>query len=172
MSHYGVVPEIIRGIRLHFSKRPPISNHKSNTNYENHPISSKPCSKSVGIFTDSLSNLSTLEKGISEAAEQSELFKIIDNLYFTMTFHHVKSHVGITHNEEVDALCNLKSMNPDRTIINSEGIRTKSQMNEWLKNWMRTERYKALLMSKSKTKDDKKSTKSYILTQNSCYAPI
>ena len=72
----------------------------------------------IAIFTDSLSNLTTIKSGIAKASEKQELFTILNKFENPINFYHTKSHVGIMKNEEVDQFCSLKyKHNPERKNI-------------------------------------------------------
>ena len=90
----------------------------------------------IGIFTDSLSNLKLIEKGIATSTEQKNLFKLLNKKKNTMTFHHTKSHIGISKNEEVDALCSTNKEDTNREMSIQHGEMTKMQLKEQMKTTM------------------------------------
>ena len=99
----------------------------------------------IGIFTDSLSNLQNLGKGIITEMEQQELVSILQEQTATITFHHTKSHVGITRNEEVDSLCSITYQDPTRITLQRNGLITKSKVKNWVRQEMKKLRWKNLV---------------------------
>ena len=63
---------------------------------ENYQLSS-----SIGIFTDSLSTLETIKKGVAESTEQEELLRTIINFKIPIVFYHVRSHQDNLKNNAV-----------------------------------------------------------------------
>ena len=86
--------------------------------------------QNIGIFTDSLSNLKQIEKGIATGTEQRNLFEILNQKQNKMTFYHTKSHIGIKKNEEVDELCSTNKSDIDRVKLVQHGERTVMQVKE------------------------------------------
>ena len=107
--------------------------------------------KPIGVFTDSMSNLMTIDRGRADAPEQQELFRALTEGNRKINLYHTKSHVGILRNEEVDKLCNLKAQNKHRTTINKSGTKTAEQLKEWTKKWAQKKRLDSLLNCKPKT---------------------
>ena len=64
-----------------------------------------------------------------------------------MTVYHTKSHVGITRNDEVDKLCNIKTQKTDRISLIStrSGSKTSQRVKNWVKNWTKENRRKKIL---------------------------
>ena len=114
----------------------------------------------VGIFTDSLSNIKNLNKGIITAPEQQELAKILQETPIETTIHHTRSNIGITRNEEVDRLCSVTNQDPNRTATHRDGALTKSKVKEWVKKEMKQLRWQKLY--KKRTSADK--TPKYFLS--------
>ena len=109
----------------------------------------------VGIFTDSLSNIKNLSKGIITAPEQQELAKILQETPIEITIHHTRSHIGITRNEEVDRLCSVTNQDPNRTTIHRDGALTKSKVKEWVKKEMKQLRWQKLYKKRKLTRHQK-----------------
>jgi hypothetical protein len=98
-----------------------------------------PVSSALGVFTDSLSNLLTINRGVAKAQEQQELFSLLEREQ-TLSFYHTRSHNGIFRNEEVDKLCDLSRTDPERRTIDREGRRTASKARSWTKSWISAQR--------------------------------
>ena len=95
----------------------------------------------IGVFTDSLSNLMTIRKGIAETAEQEQLLQTVMNHPYAMTFYHVKAHNDNAKNNEVDRLCDVTARPPSREeASNLKGSITASKMREWMKTWLSNRR--------------------------------
>ena len=95
----------------------------------------------VGIFTDSLSNLSTIKKGVAETPEQEALLRTITSYPNKTAFHHVRSHQDNKKNNDVDELCNIKSKQPGRRNADQHGgKKTAAKIREWMKDWVRKNR--------------------------------
>jgi hypothetical protein len=95
----------------------------------------------IGVFTDSLSNLMTIRKGVAETAEQEQLLQTVMNHPSAMTFYHVKAHNDNAKNNEVDRLCDVTARPPGRVkASNLKGSITASKMREWMKNWLSNRR--------------------------------
>lgn len=129
----------------------------------NSPIDLADDNVNLGIFTDSLSNLATLDRGVCDAPEQRDLFQTIVDTDLRATFYHTKSHIGILKNEEVDQLCNISDQTQGRQIANKPGLRTKSQIKEWTKQWAKKERHRALVNAKRRSINDTGNTKKNML---------
>ena len=84
----------------------------------------------VGIFTDSLSNLSTIKKGVAETPEQEALLRTITSYPNKTAFHHVRSHQDNKKNNDVDELCNIKSKQPGRRNADQHGGKKQLQKSE------------------------------------------
>lgn len=104
----------------------------------------------VGVFTDSLSNIETIKKGVAAASEQKALFNTLKASNLDITFYHTRSHNGITRNEAVDKLCDLNINNPDRVMLDRASVMTGSQIKEWVKNWCATQRKRRLAEAEDK----------------------
>ena len=94
----------------------------------------------IGVFTDSLSNILNLERGVVTATEQRDLVEILNEKTNKIDFHHTKSHIGITRNEHVDKLCSLNNATPEREQRIRNGEITKVQIKEKLKSRIIRER--------------------------------
>ena len=92
--------------------------------------------KRIGIFTDSLSNIVTIQEGVAKTQEQTELLNAIFNYPRPITLHHVRAHHNNQKNIEVDKLCNIGISNPERiNMKHLEGKKTPSKIKEWTKKW-------------------------------------
>ena len=84
----------------------------------------------VGIFTDSLSNLSTIKKGVAETPEQEALLRTITSHPNKTAFHHVRSHQDNKKNNDVDELCDIKLKQPGRRNVDQHGGKKYSRKNQ------------------------------------------
>ena len=101
----------------------------------------------IGIFTDSLSNVTTISRGVAKTLEQAQLFKSIANCSRPITFYHVRSHHNNQKNIEVDKLCDIGVEKPNRTNMeNLEGKKTPAKIKEWTKRWFAEKRLAAPLL--------------------------
>ena len=75
----------------------------------------------VGIFTDCLSNLQTIKKGVAETAEEEVLLRTLAQHQVKLTFHHVRWHQDNHKNIEVDRLCDISIEHPDRLNSDDQG---------------------------------------------------
>ena len=108
------------------------------------PGPAPPCQ--VGIFTDSLSNLETIKKGITETPEQRDLLQALVDYPQFLTFHHVRSHRNNAKNVAVDELCNAAVNPSDRTNANHlAGKKTSSKIKVWTKNWISNRRMEKIM---------------------------
>jgi hypothetical protein len=97
----------------------------------------------VGIFTDSLSNLLTIKKGVAETPEQEALLQAIAEYPRKTVFHHVRSHQDNRKNNEVDRLCDAKTNPVGREDASHQsGKKTVSKIKSWMSDWVRNERLK------------------------------
>jgi hypothetical protein len=97
----------------------------------------------IGIFTDSLSNLATIKKGIAETPEQEVLLRTIAQHPNKLTFHHVKAHQDNWKNIAVDNLCNANATPPGRKNANHlGGKKTASKIKQWMDDWASNQRMK------------------------------
>ena len=132
-----------------------------------------PQTHKIGIFTDSLSNILSLKKGIAETREQLALFIALKEFPHELKFHHVNSHRDIIRNIEVDRLCDSTKENPDREIKNYlEGKTTKEKAKGWLTNHLSLQRRIETTKNK-KALYNKSRTQSWInyLTEGEPYSP-
>ena len=103
----------------------------------------------IGVFTDSLSNISTIHRGIAETTEQEQLLRSIANYPKAITFHHVKAHHDNKRNIEVDRLCLVNANDPNRmNRVNLRGAKTPAKIKEWTKRWFSQERLAAPITDK------------------------
>lgn len=110
----------------------------------------------VGVFTDSLSNLATIKKGVAETSEQEQLLRSIAGFPNNIVFHHVKAHQNNKKNNEVDALCNVNANTTDRVNLNHlGGKKTASKIKNWMNDWTRNRRMKNAISTR--TKESRKS---------------
>ena len=94
------------------------------------------CAPVVGVFTDSLSNIATIRKGVAETSEQEKLLRAVVQYPGRLRFYHVRSHQDNKKNIAVDKLCDANLNPPGRTDANHlQGKRTKSKIKQWMKNW-------------------------------------
>lgn len=133
-------------IRLALENEPPRNESDSNsTNREDTAVAAD-VSPEIGIFTDSLSNLDTIKKGVANTPEQEKLLRMVADSPNTITFYHVRGHQDIIKNNEVDRLCNVNEANPDRKDEKHlEGMRTASKIKQWTKDWFSNKRMEAPL---------------------------
>jgi len=118
---------------------------------------------SVGVFTDSLSNLSTIKRGVAETQEQEALLRTIAQNPNNLTFHHVKSHQDNEKNNAVDKLCNVNTNPPGRTNKNYlQGKKTASTIKCWTDKWISNRRL-AKLAENRKLKRRKSATQKWML---------
>ena len=76
----------------------------------------------IGIFTDSMSNIETIGKGIAETRDQQVMLKALSQHNVKMIIHHVRGHKDIIRNNEADKICNIKDKREDRRkIVGLEG---------------------------------------------------
>ena len=102
--------------------------------------------KSVGVFTDSLSNLCTIRGGLATTQEQETLLESIMKYPKEITFHHVKAHHKITRNNQVDALCNVARNDPSRQDRSDlRGAKTVAKIKDWVKRHLSKQRLAAPL---------------------------
>ena len=88
----------------------------------------------IGIFTDSLSNITTIRRGVADTPEQVQLLESIANYQRPITFYHVRAHRNNLKNIEVDKLCDVRAVNPERlNMENLEGTITPAKIKEWTK---------------------------------------
>ena len=100
----------------------------------------------VGIFTDSLSNLLTIKKGLAETPEQKALLQAIADYPRKTVFHHVRSHQDNVKNNEVDRLCDVKTNPAGREDASHlSGKRTASKIKSWMSDWVRSKRLKRVV---------------------------
>ena len=97
-------------------------------------------SSSIGIFTDSLSTLETIKKGVAESTEQEELLRTIIKFKIPIVFYHVRSHQDNLKNNAVDRLCSISSTLPAEDLGHLEGKKTSSKIKEWMDSWSRSVR--------------------------------
>jgi hypothetical protein len=91
----------------------------------------------IGIFTDSLSNITTISRGVADTPEQVQLLESIANYHKPITFYHVRAHHNNLKNIEVDKLCDVRAVNPERlNMENLEGMITPAKIKEWTKRWI------------------------------------
>ena len=102
----------------------------------------------IGLFTDSLSNIETMRKGIARAREQHKLFEAITKYDKEIKVYHTKAHVGITRNEQVDRMCSSNNEGNDRRRIDAEGMITAHRLKSWTKDWIREQRRIRTLVNK------------------------
>jgi len=102
--------------------------------------------KSVGVFTDSLSNLCTIRGGLATTQEQEMLLESIMRYPKEITFHHVKAHHKNTRNNQVDALCNVAINDPTRQDRSDlRGAKTVEKIKVWVKRHLSNQRLAAPL---------------------------
>ena len=90
----------------------------------------------VGVFTDSLSNIATIRKGLAQTAEQELLLRAIVQYPNKLLFQHVKSHQDNQKNINVDKICDVNANPLDRICDTSmAGKKTASKIREWTKKW-------------------------------------
>ena len=95
------------------------------------------CNK-FAVFSDSMSNIKALDKGIATSTEQHKLFSTLDVVTQKVDFYHVKAHTNITRNNEVDAMCDINK-NIDKPILQEwNGQKTTQKVKNWVNNWIRT----------------------------------
>ena len=76
----------------------------------------------VVIFTDSLSNLQTIKKGVAKTAEQEVLLRTpLAQRKVSLTFLHGRSHQDNHKNIEVDRLCDISIEHPDKLNFDDQG---------------------------------------------------
>ena len=102
----------------------------------------------IGVFTDSLSNIATIHKGVALTSEQESLLSTIQQFPRSISFHHVRSHQNIQRNIEVDQLCDVKKHMPERKFVDMTGTKTPSKIKEWMNAHMKSERAKRVLLNK------------------------
>ena len=119
----------------------------------------------IGIFTDSLSNIETINKSIAETKDQQLLLKSLSMINDKMIIHHVRGHRDIIRNNEADRICNVKSQREDRTIQpGSDGKKTKAKVKSWTKAWASKNRYEQIQNDKQ-AKKRKSETRNWMLKQ-------
>ena len=105
------------------------------TGINNDPQIEQETKQRIGIFTDSLSNLSTIKKGIAKTREQEQLLESINKYPHSLVFHHVRAHRNNKKNMEVDELCAISRISPDRANHeHKKGSKTAAQAKQWLKS--------------------------------------
>jgi ribonuclease HI len=100
----------------------------------------------IGVFTDSLSNLRTIQGGLATTREQEKLLESIVRYPREITFHHVKAHHKNIRNKQVDALCNVAVNDPyrqDRSDLG--GAKTAAKIKDWVKKHLSKQRSEAPL---------------------------
>ena len=91
----------------------------------------------IGIFTDSLSNIETIRKGIARNAFERAMFESLSMLRIPTTIYHVRSHRSNDKNKEVDDLCNIHKSQQDRqSLLNWAGKRSLMLVKAWTKDWL------------------------------------
>jgi hypothetical protein len=116
----------------------------------------------IGIFTDSLSNIETIRKGIAQTKDQQLLLKTIANHNCSITIQHVRGHRNIIRNNEADKICNIKSNRSDRTRRhNLIGLKTKSKIKAWTKSWTSNRRLRNIRKNK-RAKKRKSATRTWM----------
>ena len=111
---------------------------------EGEPAAKEAPRGTVGLFTDSLSNLSTVHGGLATTAEQEELLRTLDESRRDITVYHVKAHHTITRNNQVDELCSIAATPTNR--VNREdlgGSKTKATIKSWTKDYLARRRMSA-----------------------------
>ena len=95
----------------------------------------------IGIFTDSLSNVSTIRKGVAENKFEQELFTTLATQDVPVTLHHVRSHMSNQKNKEADALCNIRRHDPTRQqLFQNAGQKSATTVKQWTKDWLQQRR--------------------------------
>lgn len=94
----------------------------------------------TGVFTDSLSNLQTIKKGVAETPEQENLLRAIRDLNTPLTFHHVRSHQDNQKNNASDSLCNISRPMIRTDLSHLSGKLTSDKIKTWTKTWIRSKR--------------------------------
>jgi hypothetical protein len=112
---------------------------------------SLPRERTIGIFTDSLSNLMTLHGQIATSVDQLRLLRAIGNNRWPISVHHVKAHRTNEKNNRVDALCDVRSTNPAREHIPELiGERTSAAMKGWADRWLSLKRLECVPAERDK----------------------
>ena len=88
-------------------------------------------SSSIGIFTDSLSTLETIKKGVAESTEQEELLRTIINFKIPIVFYHVRSHQDNLKNNAVDRLQYILQFTCRRSQL-FRRKKTSTKLKEWM----------------------------------------
>ena len=97
----------------------------------------------VGIFTDSLSNISTIHAGLASSEEQARLLEALEEYPGTITIHHVKAHGAIIRNNLVDELCNVSATPSQKTCREYLcSKKTGAAIKEWTRNYLSQRRLK------------------------------
>jgi len=104
--------------------------------------------RTVGIFTDSLSNLETIDGCIAETEEQKALLETIMNYPNEMEFHHVRSHRDNLKNIEVDRLCDVTKNIQGRKTLETQGTKTKEKVKCWTKEWATDRRLRNIIQNR------------------------
>ena len=107
--------------------------------------------RKVGIFTDSLANLETIDGGIALTLEQKTLLETIKEYPFITTFHPVRAHKDNQKNIAVDELCNVTKNPLERTTKDLSGARTVAKVKQWTKEWATDKRMKEIIQGKMKS---------------------
>jgi hypothetical protein len=119
-------------------------------------------SELVGVFTDSLSNIATIRKGVAQTAEQELLLRAIAQHPSKLLFQHVKSHQDNQKNIDVDKICDVNINRPDRICAtNMAGRKTASKIREWTKKWA-SNRRQLNIKNDSKAKKRKSATQRWM----------
>jgi hypothetical protein len=119
----------------------------------NNPNIESASNAAIGIFTDSLSNLKTIKKGIAETPEQEALLRSIADHPSELVFHHVRSHQNNKKNNDVDEICNVRINHPDRKNFDHlGGKKTVTKIKSWMKDWVRNKRLRSVMNNKTAQK--------------------
>ncbi len=125
-------------LRLGLENEPPIT--ARDKNFQSGAMDT-PARTRIGVFTDSLSNLSTIRGGIAATKEQELLLLTLANYPKAITLYHVKAHHENVKNHQVDALCNIGVDNPMRQDrCDLRGTKTLAKIKIWMKNYLTKQR--------------------------------
>ena len=102
--------------------------------------------ETVGIFTDSLSNLEKIRQGTAETSEQKQLFDCLMKYPHDPILHHVSAHRDNKKNIEVDNLCDA-TINPvgRKKILNLGGTKTPSKIKIWMNEFIHRRRMETVI---------------------------
>ena len=105
--------------------------------------------QAIGVFTDSLSNIATIKKGVAETSEQEQLLRAVTQYPGRLIFHHVRSHRDNRKNIEVDKCCNINANQPERTDADElQGKKTAAKVKQWMNNWASKKRHSNVIHNK------------------------